>query len=145
MARAVEQAQTSEQQLSSTQLAKTSDAVTSLADNSNQKDLLTSFDSLLDKVAIIVRVGDEVAKVWALLPLLLSYDPEKVAASSLCQLRLAGAVRRFEGQSNSPVNLCCCLKIGVLIDSQSATSSRPESLRSCQDNGRCILIRGSDG
>ena len=62
MARAVEQAQTSEQQLSSTQFAKTSDAATSLADTvSNQKDLLTSFDSLLDKVAIIVRVGNEVA------------------------------------------------------------------------------------
>jgi tRNA pseudouridine-54 N-methylase len=70
IAKAVEQAQTAEQQLSPPRLARTSDAVTSLANTaSNQKDLVTSFDCLLDKVAILVKIGDEVAKVWALLPL----------------------------------------------------------------------------
>lgn len=128
MARAVEQAQTSERRLSPPKLGKMPD-VTSLANTvSNQKDLVTSFDSLLDKVGIIVKVGDEIAKVWTLLSLTWSYDPEMEADPSLCQLRLASTIGRFEGQSNSSVNLRFCLKIALLIDRESTTSSRRENL-----------------
>jgi hypothetical protein len=103
----VEKARTAEQQLSPLQLTEMSDDVTSLGNNiANQKDLVTSFDCLLDKVAIIVKVGDEVAKVWALLPLPSSYGPEVEADPSLCQLRLASTLGWFEGQVYSPVNLC---------------------------------------
>ncbi|KAM6493347.1 hypothetical protein JOM56_011481, partial [Amanita muscaria] len=64
ISRAVEQAQTSEQQLSPPRLAKMADAVTSLANTaSNQTDLVISFDCLLDKVAILVKIGDGVAKI----------------------------------------------------------------------------------
>lgn len=64
IATAVEQARISEQKLLPPQPAKTSDAITSVANTvSNQQDLATSFGSLLDKVAILVKVGDEVAKI----------------------------------------------------------------------------------
>jgi hypothetical protein len=43
-------------------------AVTDLTDTaSNQQNLVTSFGSLLDKVGILLTVGDEVAKVCLLL------------------------------------------------------------------------------
>jgi hypothetical protein len=55
IARAVEQPQTLEKQLSPPRLARKSDAVTSLAKTApNQKDLVTSFGCLLDEVAILV-------------------------------------------------------------------------------------------
>ena len=64
MASVVEQVQTSEQQLSLPRLANMSDAGTSLVDAaSNQRDIMTSFASLMNKMAILVEIGDEVAKV----------------------------------------------------------------------------------
>jgi hypothetical protein len=45
-------------------IANMSDNVTGFTDTiSNQGDLLASFDSLLNKVAILIEVGDEVAQV----------------------------------------------------------------------------------
>jgi hypothetical protein len=48
-----------------------SSAVTDLTDTaSNQQNLVTSFGSLLDKVGILLTVGDEIAKVRLLLYIL---------------------------------------------------------------------------
>jgi hypothetical protein len=60
----VEQARSAEQSLSPPLIARITDAATSHFNTvSNQADLVTSFGSLLDKVGILVKLGDEVAKV----------------------------------------------------------------------------------
>jgi hypothetical protein len=61
----VQQARVAEQTLSPPPVAKLSDAVTIITDAaSTQKDLVTSFGSLMSKLEILVKVGDEVAKVY---------------------------------------------------------------------------------
>jgi len=64
----VEQAQTSARKLTTPLVVSMSNTVTNLADTvSNPQSLMTSFDSLLSKVGILVKIGDEVAKVRPLL------------------------------------------------------------------------------
>jgi hypothetical protein len=66
---AVEQAQTAAQNLLEPLVAKVSDVVTDAANAvSNQQNLITSFDALMKKVGILVKVGDEVAKVGSSVP-----------------------------------------------------------------------------
>ena len=51
---------------------------------------------------ILVKIGDEVAKVRLLLLLYMSYNPEVVADPSICQLRAwTCALGRVEGQADS--------------------------------------------
>ena len=60
----VEYAQTAAQKLSSPPIVNTVDGGTNLAGTvSNQMGLATSLGSLLGKVEILVKIGDEVAKV----------------------------------------------------------------------------------
>ena len=64
---AVEQAQTSAQGLAPPLVTKVSDAVTNISVTwTNQQNLVVLFDSLLQKLGVLVKVGDEVAKVWFL-------------------------------------------------------------------------------
>ena len=61
---AVEQAQTSAQGLAPSLATKVSDAVTNISDTwTNQQNLVVLFDSLMKKLGVLVKVGDEVAKV----------------------------------------------------------------------------------
>ena len=61
---AVEQAQTSAQELAPPLATNVSDAVTNISDIwTNQQNLVVLFDSLMKKLGILVKVGDEVAKV----------------------------------------------------------------------------------
>jgi hypothetical protein len=60
----VEHARTAAQKLSSPPIVNVADGVTNLAGTvSNQMSLVTSLGSLLGKVEILVKIGDEVAKV----------------------------------------------------------------------------------
>ena len=84
----VEQARTLEQ----TNITHVSDATTNVADAaSSQTNLATSLSSLMDKVGILVKLGDEVAKVCPRLAYHYLYRPKIVVDTSLCQFRLAGA------------------------------------------------------
>jgi hypothetical protein len=61
---AVEQAQTSAQGLALPLATDVSDTVTNISNTqTNQRDLITSFDALMKKLGVLVKVGDEVAKV----------------------------------------------------------------------------------
>ena len=61
---AVEQAQAAAQQLSQPLVTNVSGAVTNGANAvSNQQNLIASFDALMKKLGVLVKVGDEVAKV----------------------------------------------------------------------------------
>ena len=60
---AVEQAQTSARGLAPPLVTKVSD-VTNIPDTwTNQQNLVVLFDSLMQKLGVLVKVGDEVAKV----------------------------------------------------------------------------------
>ena len=60
----VEHTQTAAQKLSSSPIVNVADGVTNLAGTaSDQMTLETSLGSLLGKVEILVKIGDEVAKV----------------------------------------------------------------------------------
>jgi hypothetical protein len=64
---AVEQTQTSGQMLSLPPVASVPDALTNISNTVlNQQNLVTSFDSLMKKLEVLVKVGDEVAKVCSL-------------------------------------------------------------------------------
>ena len=61
---AVEQAQTSAQGLAPPLVTNVSDVVTNISDTwTNQQNLVALFDSLVQKLGVLVKVGDEVAKV----------------------------------------------------------------------------------
>ena len=61
---AVEQAQTSAQGLAPPLVTNASDAVTNISDTwTNQQNLVALFDSLMQKLGLWLKVGDEVAKV----------------------------------------------------------------------------------
>jgi hypothetical protein len=84
VADALERARALEQSLSRPEVTQVSGVTTSLADAaSNQAGLATSLGSVLDKIGILVKLGDEVAKVCHC-----SYNyscfPEILADSSLC-------------------------------------------------------------
>ena len=61
---AVEQAQTSAQGLAPPLVTNAPDAVTNISDTwTNQQNLVALFDSLMQKLGLWLKVGDEVAKV----------------------------------------------------------------------------------
>ena len=61
---AVEQAQASVQKLSQPLVVSVADALTNVSNAvSNQQNLITWFDALMNKLELLVRVGDEVTKV----------------------------------------------------------------------------------
>jgi hypothetical protein len=65
-----QQARAAAEQLSPPPAVKLSDAASSPSNTLlNQKDLVTSLTSLMAKVEILVKIGDEVAKVCPQLPL----------------------------------------------------------------------------
>ena len=104
----VDQAETFARNLSQRPVADISDAVTNLPNTiSTETNLVTIFNSLLSKVGILVKVGDEVAKVCPALLSSLSHGPKLVADPSLCQFCMASTLRRTEGVSGSiiPVRL----------------------------------------
>jgi hypothetical protein len=83
-ASATAQAQVAEQKLSPPLVVNVSEAVTSVTNTvSTQMDLVTSMGSLLAKVDVLVKLGDEVAKVCSQLSLHL-YCPEPATDPSLC-------------------------------------------------------------
>jgi len=60
----VEQVQTAAQKLSQPVVSNLSDAVTNATNAiSNQQNLIISFDALMKKLGVLVKVGDEVAKI----------------------------------------------------------------------------------
>jgi hypothetical protein len=64
---AVEQAQSSAQVLSLPLVRNVSDGVTSISNAwSNQQNLITTFDALMTHLGLLVKIGDEVAKVCSL-------------------------------------------------------------------------------
>jgi hypothetical protein len=83
-ASATAQARAAEQKLSPPLVVNASEAVTSVTNTvSTQMDLVTSMGSLLAKVDVLVKLGDEVAKVCSQLSLYL-YCPEPATDPSLC-------------------------------------------------------------
>jgi len=61
---AIEQAQTSAQGLAQPLVTSVTDAVTSISDAwTNQQNLITRFNALMQKLEVLVGIGDAVAKV----------------------------------------------------------------------------------
>ena len=61
---AIEQAQTSAQGLVQPLVASVTDTVTDISDAwTNQQNLITSFSALMQKLRVLVEIGDAVAKV----------------------------------------------------------------------------------
>ena len=101
---AMEQAQTSAQKLLRPLVSDVSNACTNISDTlSNQQNLVTSFQGLMERLEPLVKIGDEVAKVCSSASSLLNdlnssffqIDP------SLCQFCVESAFRRNEGELNS--------------------------------------------
>jgi hypothetical protein len=69
---AVEQAQASAQKLSRPLVVNASDALTNISNTvSNQQNIVTTFDALMKKLEVVVKIGDEVARVcFSVSPLL---------------------------------------------------------------------------
>lgn len=100
----VEQAQTSSQRLSQPLVANVSDAVTNAPSAvSNQQNLIASLDALMKKLGVLVKVGDEVARVCSLVSSLFLHNLSRsfFLDPSLCQFSVEGAFRRNEGESIS--------------------------------------------
>jgi hypothetical protein len=90
-------------------VATVSNAATNISNTvSNQQNLITSFESLMKKVGVLVKIGDDVAKVcssvsnpwlhdrnWSFKNFCLKKD------SSVRQFGVASAFRRNEGKSMS--------------------------------------------
>jgi hypothetical protein len=101
---AVEQAKASAQKLlGPVVVANVFDAVTNTANAaSNQQNLITTFEALMNKLGVLVKIGDEVAKVCSSLSSLIA-RPKLVflllknTDSPVYQFCVAGAVRRNEG------------------------------------------------
>ena len=100
---AVEQAQLSGKQLPQPLVVNTmANTVTDLTNTaSNQQNLVTSFGSLLDKVGVLLTVGDKVAKVWLLLYSYSFHHPKMFKDTSLCEFCVASALCRTQGTSDS--------------------------------------------
>ena len=101
---AVEQAETFSQRLSQPLVANVSDAVTNAPSAvSNQQNLIASLDALMKKLGVLVKVGDEVARVCSLVSSLFLHNLSRsfFLDPSLCQFSVEGAFRRNEGESIS--------------------------------------------
>ena len=62
---AVEQAHAMAHGLTKPFVADAADALATIPDTvSNQQNLITMFEGLMNKLGILVKIGDEVAKVW---------------------------------------------------------------------------------
>ena len=62
---AVEQAHAMAHGLTQPFVVDAANALATISDTvSNQQNLITTFDGLMNKLGILVRIGDEVAKVW---------------------------------------------------------------------------------
>lgn len=96
----MKRARAAEQALSPPEITVFTDATTSLANTiTNQVNLTTSLSSLLDKVGILVKLGDEVAKVY---PKLHHHYPcctKIVTDPSLCEFCLASALSRVKSEA----------------------------------------------
>jgi hypothetical protein len=66
---AVEEAQARTRSMTQPPVADAAKALTAISDTvSNQQNLITSFDALVNKLGVLVKIGDEVAKVWFSIP-----------------------------------------------------------------------------
>jgi hypothetical protein len=102
VATTIEQARMAAKTLSPPPIDNVADDVTNLAKTvSSQMNVVTPFGSLLGKVEILVKVGDEVAKVCPVLSSSSSQCPKTVADPSLCQFCVASTLRGAEGKSGS--------------------------------------------
>ena len=103
---AVEQAQTSAQGLALPLATDVSDAVTNISNTqTNQRDLITSFDALMQKLGVLVKVGDEVAKVRSLYLLRCCNDLNHSTSkdTSLRQFCVASDLRGVQSKPNSNI------------------------------------------
>jgi hypothetical protein len=100
---AVEQAQLSGKKLPQPLVVNTmANAITDRINTaSNQQNLLTSFNSLLDKVGILLTVGNEVAKVRLLLYSYSFHHHKMFKDASLREFCVASALCRNQGTSDS--------------------------------------------
>jgi hypothetical protein len=100
---AVEQAQLSGKKLPQPLVVNTmANIVTELTNTAlNQQNLVKSFGSLLDKVGILLTVGDEVAKVWLSLYSYSFHHPKMFKDTSLREFCVASALCRNQGTSDS--------------------------------------------
>lgn len=98
---AVEEAKHADQTLPpSKTISLVTDKVNSATDAaSNQSDLVASFNSLLTKVDILVKIGDQIAKVDFSYATLLAEVLNNQPDSSLCQLCVAGTLRWVQGET----------------------------------------------
>jgi hypothetical protein len=66
---AVKEAQARTQNVTQPFVADAANALTAISDTvSNQQNLITSFDALMNKLGVLVKIGDEIAKVWFSIP-----------------------------------------------------------------------------
>ena len=66
---AVEEAHAMAHGLTKPFVADAADALAAISGTvSNQQNLITTFDGLMNKLGILVKIGDEVAKVWFPIP-----------------------------------------------------------------------------
>ena len=66
---AVEQARASARKLIGPVVATVSNAATNISNTvSSQQSLITPFEALMKKIGVLVKIGDEVAKVCSLVP-----------------------------------------------------------------------------
>ena len=66
---AVEQAHAMAHDLTQPFVVDAANALATISDTvSNQQNLITTFDALMNKLGILMKMGDEVAKVWFLIP-----------------------------------------------------------------------------
>src|SRR5258705_5605348 len=104
----MDQAQTSAQKLLRPLVSDASDAFTNIPDTlSNQQNLVTSFQALMTRLEPLVKIGDEVAKVFSSPPSLLDDLNSSLFVQidpSLCQFCMESAFRRNESELNT-INL----------------------------------------
>ena len=97
---AIKQVQSSAAQLLQPLVSNVSDAITNISDTvANQQNLVTSFDALMKLFAPLVKIGDEVAKVCSICSSFYDLNRSFIKKDpSLCQFRVASALRRNEGE-----------------------------------------------
>jgi hypothetical protein len=140
---AVEQAQTTTQKLAEPFVANATNALATISDTvSNQQNLMTLSEALLQKVGVLVKIGDEVAKVWSSLSSRLLHNSKwlNYEDTPLCEFCVASSLRRNEGAPVPTAHSRPFFLISLLLDGPSPTNSRPEDPRSRRDDGEHLLI-----
>ena len=112
-----------------------------IATLSDQQKLAMSFNTLMEKLKILVKIGDAVTKVCFSASSPLWHNLKHSQDSSLCQFCVAGVVRGIKGGSSSII-LILSPDIFLRSDGARQTSSGHENFRSRQSDGIHLLVGG---